>query len=442
MQAKELHVFLEGQHIGILHEDAKGHHSFIYSESTGIAQLSLSMKRRPAPWTGKPVEAYIDGVLPDDRSVRERIGRLYDISARNPFALLTAIGLDCAGGVQFATPENMELLDQPEELRPISEAEIGERLRGLINAGHDSWHDIDEHWSLNGAQGKIALRKIGDTWFEALGAAATTHILKPGVAQLREQAFDEYVCLKTIEKLGVDVSQSRFQSFDGTPAIVSTRWDRAATKAKDGSESIRRIHQEDLCQAMSFMTREKYQSEGGPGAVAIIEFLRANQLSETDVVQFAVGLMLNFLIGGTDAHAKNYAILEPVDETPRLAPFYDIASIFGYDERGDRKGERKMAMSIGGEYHYERIEWRHWLRLCQEAKLDAGLIAGLLRHYAEILPDAFNDTAKTALAEVSHLKISRQSLRTPNGSSAQSRKELVNRIAAGINLRCDTVLDW
>jgi serine/threonine-protein kinase HipA len=127
----------------------------------------------------------------------------------------------------------MEFLDQPEELRPISEVEIGDRLRGLINAGHDSWHDVDEHWSLNGSQGKIALCKIGDTWFEALGAAATPHILKPGVTQLREQAFDEYICLKTIEKPGVNVSQSRFQSFDGTPAIVSTRWDRAVTQAKE-----------------------------------------------------------------------------------------------------------------------------------------------------------------------------------------------------------------
>lgn len=441
MKIKELRVYLEGKPLGTLSEDKNGKHSFLYDHD-GNGQLSLSMPRQLEPWTGKTVEAYIDGVLPDDRTMRQRIGRLYDVNANNPFALLTAIGLDCAGGVQFVPLDCLDLLHQEEELRPVSDDDIGKRLTDLARDMPTTWQDPSEHWSLNGAQGKIALRRDDGRWFEALGATATTHILKPGVLQLNEQAFNEYICMKTLANLNVAVSESSFHGFGGTPAIVSTRWDRAATKAKGGSKSIRRIHQEDLCQAMSFMTREKYQSEGGPGAVAIIEFLRANQLSETDVVQFAVGLMLNFLIGGTDAHAKNYAILEPVDETPRLAPFYDIASIFGYDERGDRKGERKMAMSIGGEYHYERIEWRHWLRLCQEAKLDAGLIAGLLRHYAEILPDAFNDTAKTALAEVSHLKISRQSLRTPNGSSAQSRKELVNRIAAGINRRCDTVLDW
>ncbi|MCO6558966.1 MAG: type II toxin-antitoxin system HipA family toxin [Bifidobacterium sp.] len=442
MRTKELYVFLDGQRIGTLREDEKGHHNFTYSDSNGTAQLSLSMKRRPAPWTGKPVEAYIDGLLPDDRSIRQEIGRLYDVSSHNPFALLTAIGLDCAGGVQFVAPENVDLLNRPEELRPISEAEIGDRLLGLVDARQEGWHGSDEHWSLNGAQGKIALRKIGDNWFEALDAAATTHILKPGVSQLREQAFNEYICLKTIENLGISVSQSRFQSFDGTPAIVSTRWDRSPVKTTDGKDSIRRIHQEDLCQAMSYMTQEKYQSDGGPGAVAIIRFLRANQLGETDIVQFVIGLILNFLIGGTDAHAKNYAILEPVGEAPRLAPFYDIASIFAYGTRGDRKSERKMAMSIGGEYHYERIELKHWLKLCQDAKLDPELIAGLLKHYAEILPDTFNDVAKTALTEAAKLKISPESLKTPNGSSATKRKELVNRIGAGIKRQCDTVLNW
>lgn len=193
---------------------------------------------------------------------------------------------------------------------------------------------------------------------------------------------------------------------------------------------------------MSYMTRQKYQSDGGPNANSIIAFLRTNALAETDIIQFTTGLMLNFLIGGTDAHAKNYAILEPVGEAPRLAPFYDIASIFAYDARGDRKGERKMAMSIGGEYHYERIELKHWLKLCQDTKLDEELIAALLKHYAEILPDTFNDTAKIALADVAKLKISPESLTTPNGSSATKRKELVNRIGAGIKRQCDMVLGW
>ncbi|MDF7664422.1 type II toxin-antitoxin system HipA family toxin [Bifidobacterium sp. ESL0763] len=441
MRTKELRVYLEGKPIGTLREDKNGKHSFLYDQGTK-GQLSLSMPRQLEPWTGKPVEAYIDGVLPDDRTMRQRIGRLYDVSTNNPFALLASIGLDCAGGVQFVSSENLNLLEKAEMLQPISEKEIGIRLTDLAKDAPTTWQGPNEHWSLNGAQGKIALRQKNNQWFEALGAAVTTHILKPGVSQLHEQAFDEYICMKTLEKLDVSVSESTFQSFSGTPAIISTRWDRRQRVDADGQTHITRIHQEDLCQAMSYMTRQKYQSDGGPSANSIIDFLHANAFAETDILQFAIGLMLNFLIGGTDAHAKNYAILEPVGEAPRFAPFYDIASIFAYDARGDRKGERKMAMSIGGEYHYERIGLRHWLRLCQDTKLDAELVAALLKHYAEILPDAFADAAKAALADAAGLDIAPESRTTPNGSSAGERQELVNRIGAGIKRQCDAVLGW
>ncbi|WEV64200.1 hypothetical protein [Bifidobacterium sp. ESL0732] len=94
----------------------------------------------------------------------------------------------------------------------------------------------------------------------------------------------------------------------------------------------------------------------------------------------------------------------------------------------------------GDEYYYERIELKHWLRLCQGTKLDVELIAGLLKHYAEILSDTFNGTAKIALTDVVKLKISPESFRMPNSSSANARKELVNRIGAGVKRHCDSVL--
>ena len=109
MKPKELAVFLEGNRIGMLSEDSVGRHMFTYNMNARIdAPLSLSMPRRLAPWTGKPVEAFIDGVLPDDWAMRQRIARRYAVSAGNPFSLLTAIGLDCAGGVQFVPLEQVD----------------------------------------------------------------------------------------------------------------------------------------------------------------------------------------------------------------------------------------------------------------------------------------------------------------------------------------------
>lgn len=116
------------------------------------------MPRRSQPWTGKPIEAYIDGVLPDDPMTRRAIGKQYGVNGNNPFALLSAIGLDCAGGAQFVPPEQIETVkDDPYSLVPISEKEIEQRLASIAGTSDASWQASDEHWSLNGAQDKIAL---------------------------------------------------------------------------------------------------------------------------------------------------------------------------------------------------------------------------------------------------------------------------------------------
>ena len=187
-KSKELLVFLQGNPLGILSEDTQGRHVFTYLPESDVSlNLSIALPHRTSPWTGAAVEAYIDGVLPDDPNIRQRIGRQYGVNARNPFALLSVIGLDCAGGVQFVPPAQIDTLRRTSELVPISEEQIGLRLQAMGQGGRASWQANDEHWSLNGAQGKIALRRQNGQWYEAHGAEATTHIIKPGISNLLEQ---------------------------------------------------------------------------------------------------------------------------------------------------------------------------------------------------------------------------------------------------------------
>lgn len=430
-KCKELIVLLEGRRIGVLREELSGHHTFTYDASAADdLRLSLSMPRRAEPWQGKPVEAFIDGVLPDDRDMRRRIAGQYDgVNANNPFSLLTAIGLDCAGGVQFVPLENGGSLSLDENLKPIGEKEIGARLRSIAASDGTSWLQRDEHWSLNGSQTKIALRFQNGNWYEAIGAAPTTHIIKPGIPELHEQAFNEYVCMKTIAELQVPVAESRFQCFGDMPAIVSTRWDRRLVHAKDGTEKVIRIHQEDFCQATAHMTDEKYQSDGGPSAVDIVRCMRGNSLQERDVVMFVIALALNFLMAGTDAHAKNYAILEPVGEAPRLAPLYDVASGFAYETQHK---QRKLAMSIGREYNYDNISLHDWQRFARGADIDEDRVEIVLRHYAGMLPDAFGAASAAALDDAAQL----------DRSADDVRRQLVQRIREGVDAQCSRVLRW
>ncbi|PST49512.1 transcriptional regulator [Bifidobacterium callitrichos] len=436
---KSLDVLLNGRHIGELREDATGRHSFIYDPtSPDSMQLSLSMPRKADPWEGAPIEAYIDGILPDDPAIRQRIGRLYGVNPRNPFALLTAVGLDCGGGVQFVVPDTEENTDghvlADGRITPISEERIGQRLLAIAGDQQASWQSGEEHWSLNGAQDKLALRYTNGQWYEAEGSAATTHIIKPGIHGLREQAFNEYLCMKTAEKLGLPVARTDYRVFGGVPAIVSERWDRVIDDTVVPA-TVRRIHQEDFCQAMSVMTDRKYQSDGGPGAVDIVRYMNGNGFPEEDTDTFVKALMFNYLIGGSDAHAKNYAILEPVHEPPRLAPLYDIASLFAYDTR---RRERKLAMSIGGEYQWERIELRHWERFfeqCGATPADRERFAGMLAQLAVRTVPAFAQASAEALAWARVLPGS-------TGEDANDKTTLVNRMGTAIVAQSARVLGW
>lgn len=437
---KQLDVFLEGRHIGVLREDGRGRHTFAYDLSIPEAgQLSLSMPRRAAPWEGSPVEAYIDGILPDDPSVRQRIARSHGVNARNPFALLTAVGLDCGGGVQFVPVEDAAASpsESPHRLEerivPISEERIGRRLREITGMNQASWQSVGEHWSLNGAQDKLALRYTNGQWYEAEGAAATTHIIKPGIRGLHEQAFNEYVCLRAAERLLLPTAKSFYRILGGVPVIVSERWDRIVDDTRMPA-SVARVHQEDLCQAMGVMTDRKYQSDGGPGAVDVVRFLREQGLPERDVMTFLKALVFNFLIAGSDAHAKNYAILEPVGGKPRLAPLYDVASLFAYDTT---RKERRLAMSVGGEYRWERIEARHWRRLAESCggASDWDAVSAMLVELALGTLPAFLQAADEALRWAG-------SLPDADAERLSRKRELVTRIARGVDEQSSRVLGW
>jgi serine/threonine-protein kinase HipA len=101
--------------------------------------------------------AYLLGLLPDNDKVLERWARTYHASARNPFALLGHVGEDCAGAVQFITPDRVESqLAREGGVTWMSEAEVADRIR-LLRRDPAAWHIATTgNFSLGGAQSKTA----------------------------------------------------------------------------------------------------------------------------------------------------------------------------------------------------------------------------------------------------------------------------------------------
>ena len=139
----------------------------------------------------------------------------------------------------------------------------------------------------------------------------------------------------------------------------------------------------------------------------IVELLREQSSSpEEDVQSFVDAIAFNWLIAGTDAHAKNYSLLLGQNGVVRLAPLYDLASILPYPAVDTSKV--KLAMKIGGEYRLRNIGLRHWQKLAAELRLDEEKLIDRIRAMAEAMPDQAEAIQKQIEgAGLSHVTISR-----------------------------------
>lgn len=396
MSSRVLKVLLAGRVAGTLSQSDSSALSFEYERDYVGLPLSLSMPVSNRVFVDKRVRPFLFGLLPDDAGVRRSMGREFGVSGNNPFALLEHVGLECPGAVRFCTEELVgeTLSGLTEALEPIDDREIALRLRQGRERFEASWMDDREHWSLGGQQSKFALRLKDGAWFRCLGAAATTHILKPGIGHLNFQALNEFVCMQAASACDIAAAHVEYRTFADEPAIVVERYDRVIDEDGD----VIRLHQEDFCQILGVLPESKYAEYGGPSAAAVIDVLKkTGEYAEANVRRFVEMLFFNYLIGAPDAHAKNYSVLLGMKGQAVLAPLYDVASAFPYREPKDRI---KTAMSIGGENVIGKLGAHHVRRFAEtnaleDVGLDGEACAEIMARLAESVPGklvrAFDD---------------------------------------------------
>ena len=358
----ELSAVLQGRIIGTLSADKSGRAHFEYEASwrdnPDAIPLSLSLPLAARTHPSRTVEAVIWGLLPDNERVLQAWGQRFHVSPRNAVALLSQVGEDCAGAIQFVKQENVHavLNGEHDGIQWMADADLAQRLRALRLDASASRRDSDAgQFSLPGAQPKIALLIDEGRWGIPAGRIPTTHILKPPTGAFEGYAQNEHYCLRLASAVGLPTCTSNVIQIGDEIAICVERYDRVK---HDGTWL--RIHQEDVCQALGVRPEFKYQNEGGPSPESISRLLRdySSDAGE-DRNNFFLALVFNWFIGGSDAHAKNYSLLLGARQGVRLAPLYDISSAFPYGAIDRRK--LKLAMKIGSNYRWHDIRVADWL---------------------------------------------------------------------------------
>jgi len=379
-------VFLGSQPVGGLSLIVRGGMTFRYSPDwladPGAYPLSLSLPLQTAPFDDLATRPFFANLLPEAQ-IRQVIAAKLGISQGNDFALLEALGGECAGAVRLLPEGVEEVADYGD--RPLGPAELDALIRELprrpMLAG-----ERGIRLSLAGVQNKLPVRFDAATQTVSLpgGQTPSLHILKPPLPHFPDSVANEAFCMTLARRLGLPVPEVAILRQEVDLYLV-TRYDRETLP--DGV--VRRLHQEDFCQALGVLPDQKYEIEGGPGLADCFALIRrASQTPIADLKVLLEWTAFNLLIGNADGHGKNLSLLyRPTGVV--LAPFYDLMSTAVYPELSD-----KMAMKIGGEARPDWIMPWHWDRLAEAIGVKPRMVRGTLQALAtRIVPES------TALAE-------------------------------------------
>jgi len=274
------------------------------------------------------------------------------------------------GALRFI-PEDLDPGDPTKmEYRPVTDDEIVARIASLGTTPLGVHADDDDfRISIAGVQEKTAFLRIDDQWQLPIGPTPTSHIFKPAImegstgADFSDTPWNEWLCLVLCRALGLESATTEVLIFDGKPVIAIERFDRVWQEGV-----LYRLPQEDICQALGVPPVRKYQSDGGPGIINVLEFLNGAITPYEDRLAFMKAQIVFWLLAAIDGHAKNFSIfLSPGGY--RLTPLYDVMSAAPWSEFPDQK--IKLAMALGNKNYYrlKQIQIRHFYQTGQKAGL-------------------------------------------------------------------------
>ncbi len=321
MSERILYASIDGNAVGVVRE-AAGIWAFEYATTWVVnprafalaPSLPLRAGEHVDGSTLRPVQWYFDNLLPEEAQ-RDLLAAEAKLPAADSFGLLAWYGAESAG--------SLTLLPAPEipasvgGFRPLPDTELSARIGALPRTSLA--YGAAKRMSLAGAQHKLPVVLREDQLLEPLGAAASTHLLKPDhpSPDYPHSAVNEWFVMSLAKAAGLAVPVVA-RRYVPQPVYLVERFDRA-----DGT----RLHAVDACQLLGLDRSFKY-AEGSIATLARIAMAcRSSAVARTSLFEWVV---FNLLTGNSDAHLKNLSFLVSA-EGIQLAPFYDLLAVGVYE---------------------------------------------------------------------------------------------------------------
>jgi len=382
----KLYVFHESELVGVLAKDEDAIYSFQYatdwlSHPNGF-DLSVQLPRQTTPFGHRQTQAFFENLLPEG-PVRQILAQH---RVQGVIQTLTRYGQDCAGAI-VVTPNPVppsHTLDQQEVLFSRADIELAIAEGTIVDALVER---NPGYLSIAGAQDKFSAIVRGDQVFLPLSGQPTTHIIKPPIARFKESVYNEYFCMRLADAVGLPVPH--VQVLQGTiPLFVIERFDRNRL-----NDRVRRLHQQDFCQALGLSSTQKYESQGGPSFADCVQLIKQHvqvRHRAKDLFTLLDWLCFNLLIGNNDSHAKNISLLS-AQGGYRLTPFYDLLCTVIYPTL-----QRDFAFQVGGRFDVLSLSVRN----VEAFEQGVGIKSGTLLIRLQSMWNRMNTTLSTIVVTV------------------------------------------
>lgn len=314
-------VYYQDMFAGVLRQEPGERYRFTYDEfylTLKNPAISYSMPLREAPYFSEyGLHPFFDNLVAEGW-LENAQARLIGKRVWSRFELLLAFGMDCAGAVSIIDPEPIRLRESPPgEYDPKTLAVMQGRA------------------SLSGIQPKLTLVKENNKFRPSHIGEISTYIAKFPSPHISDIIENEYLTTLACKKLlpEDDFVESHIGSVEGigNSALIIKRFDRTA----DGT----RIHFEEFNQLLEKPSRLKYEGSYKDMAVFLEKCPEAMPL---DIVRLFKRILMGILIGNTDMHFKNFALIY-TNQGLRLTPVYDFVAAAIY-----HPNFQVMGLGIGG----------------------------------------------------------------------------------------------
>ena len=348
-----------------------------YLESARPA-ISVSLPLQEEAFSARQTKNFFEGLLPEGFT-RRSVAEWMRTDEEDYIRILAGLGRECLGALRITEEGAPPVTSSYERLSPARvhalAAEGAVRSAELVTASHVS---------LTGASGKVGLYydPAADVWYLPVGDAPGTHIVKQSHVRLEKIVANEQLCMMTARALGIPVPECFIvdtgRGKDEDVLFASSRYDRKLSPEGRMIGDIRsplRLHQEDFSQALGIPASRKYEHDDEgylPGMFGLLRDRSARPLEDRNRLWDM--LVLDFLIGNTDSHIKNFSLLYTEDlSSVRLAPAYDILSTVIYES-----STKDMAFNIGGRTDIRELDRSAFAEAADECGL--GVRAALRRN--------------------------------------------------------------